>query len=389
MAEDFHNLSVRTAGDLFLYFPRTYEDRSKPIPLRTALGKNGPEPINTVVEVIAHDFFGWGRKQTLKIYVQDETATAALVCFGRNFLQNSILPGQRYFLYGKFEYKYGELQSSSFDMEPYSEKPSGFGSILPIYPLSGRLNQGFLRRIMYSLLDAEGKYLEPELPEQVQARKNLLPTPEAYRNIHFPGSVELLRLAKKTLIFEELFYLQLVIGKNRLNRSTVKREERHFPGTLRQQLIENLPFTLTSGQFEVLREIDTDISSSAPMARLLQGDVGCGKTLVAFLTALSFIETGMQAVLMAPTELLAKQHAENAFTLLSSLGVQVAFLSGSVTGEKRRTLLDRISSGEVDLIAGTHALFSEDVRFHKLGFIIIDEQHRFGVLQRRPRTFSL
>lgn len=382
-AGDFHNLSVRTAGDLILFFPRDYEDRLKPVPLRSAAGKNETVLVNTVVKVSAHDFFGWGRKKTLKIYVEDETAAAALVCFGRNFLQNSILPGQRYFLYGKFEYKYGELQSSSFELEPYSEHPSCFGSILPVYPLSGRLNQGTLRRVIHSLLSAEGKYIGQELPEQVRTEKKLLSTPEAYRNIHFPESWDLLNQAKKTLIFEELFYLQLLIGKNKLNKTGVRREKRSLPGGLRQELIEKLPFSLTSGQVEVLREIDADISSETPMARLLQGDVGCGKTLVAFLTALSFIEGGMQTVLMAPTELLAKQHAENAYTLLSPLEVRAAFLSGSVTGEKRRALLRRIEAGEVDLIVGTHALFSEDVRFAGLGFIIIDEQHRFGVLQRR------
>ena len=382
-ASDLHSLSVTTVGDLLLFFPRAYEDRSAPRPLQSALTTGEAVPVNTVVEVTAHDFFGRGGKRTLKIYVQDETASAALVCFGRNFLQNSILPGQRYFLYGKFEHRYGELQSSSFDLEPFSDKPFGFGSILPVYPLSGRLNQGVLRRTVRGLLAAEGQYIEQELPEPLRAEKALLRSPDAYRNIHFPESGELLRLARKTLIFEELFYLQLVIGRNKLRKNPAPRGKRRFPGDLRKRLIERLPFSLTAGQAEVLGEIDADISSETPMSRLLQGDVGCGKTLVAFLSALSFIEAGMQVVLMAPTELLAKQHAETAAALLAPVGVNTAFLSGSVTGERRRALLRRIADGNARLIAGTHALFSEDIRFRGLGFIIIDEQHRFGVLQRQ------
>lgn len=382
-AKDLHALSISNIGELLLFFPRAYEDRSSPVPLREASGKGGPFPVNTVVTVIGHDFFGWGGKETLKIYVQDETAAAALVCFGRNFLKNKILPGEKYFLYGKFEYKYGELQSSAFEVEPYSDNRLQFGKILPVYPLTGRLNQGFLRNIIYTLLTGEGKYIEQELPEQIRTKKELLSTPEAYYNIHFPVSEDHLRLARKTLIFEELFYLQMIIGRNKLSKERAARSGRTFRNGLRNRFASSLPFRLTEDQEKALKEIDGDITSDTPMTRLLQGDVGCGKTLVGFLSALSFIEEGLQTVLMAPTELLAKQHAENAFTLLSPFGVRVAFLSGSVTGKARRNLLTEVRKGNADIIVGTHALFSEDVDFSNLSYIIIDEQHRFGVLQRR------
>ncbi len=382
-AEDLHNLSVYTVSDLLLFFPRTYEDRVQHVPLKTAFGQGQGAVVNTVVTVIAHDYFGWGRKETLKIYVEDETATAALVCFGRNFLKTKILPGERYFLFGKFEYRFGELQSSAFEVEPYSDRPSGFGKILPVYPLSGRLNQGIMRKCVQTVLTSRAKYLEQELPETIRVNRNLLSTQKAYHNIHFPRSEELLRAARKTLIFEELFYLQIIIGKNRQAKETYRRETRTFPSEMRDRLIAALPFSLTSDQEKALAEIDGDITSPKPMTRLLQGDVGCGKTLVGLLSALSFIASGIQAAFMAPTELLAKQHAENAFALLSPLKVNVGFLSGSVTGEKRRVLREQIARGEVDLIVGTHALFSEDIVFHNLGYIIIDEQHRFGVLQRR------
>jgi ATP-dependent DNA helicase RecG len=351
-----------------------------------------------VVTVLAHDWFGAGRAKTLKIYVEDESGRAALICFNRPFLEKQLVPGRRYRLWGRFAYKYGELQASLFEAEPAPDTPegapesgagaAGFGRILPVYPLSGKLKQGLLRRLVQQALGQYAPSLEDELPAAIILRDGLFPKGEALRAIHFPVSMEELERARKTLIYEELFYLEVMVGKRALERRTGP-ERRADPSgdgefsPLQRRLLERLPFSLTLGQTGAAAEINRDMAGPYPMARLLQGDVGSGKTLVSFLAVLRAVEAGGQAAIMAPTELLARQHAENAARLLEPIGVRPAFLTGNVKASGRSRLLSALAGGEIDLAVGTHALFSKDVIYRNLRLVVVDEQHRFGVTQRQ------
>jgi ATP-dependent DNA helicase RecG len=231
-------------------------------------------------------------------------------------------------------------------------------------------------------MDELARYTKDQLPEYLIRKYNFIDRNRALRNIHFPESMEILEEAEKLLRYEELFYLQLTVGRKTKQTRNAPRPAAAHQYNLQMQLIKNLPFSLTPDQEKVLVEIKRDMDSQYPMARLLQGDVGSGKTLVAFISALGIIESGGQVAFMAPTELLARQHAENAAKLLEPLGVRLAFLSGNVKNSQRKPLLEALNNGEIDLIIGTHALFTGNVAFRNLEFVIVDEQHKFGVLQR-------
>ncbi|MDR2070422.1 MAG: ATP-dependent DNA helicase RecG [Treponema sp.] len=394
---------ITSVGALLCRFPRDWEDRSVAVPLADFQRHSS---VCTVVRVLAHDWFGFGRMRTLKVYVEDSSARAVLVCFNRPFLEKQLVPGKQFRLWGRFFYKYGEIQSTVFEVEPLEgavepEAAAGssrfFGRILPVYPLGAGLTQGLLRKLIKTALTQYAPPLEDELPEAIRCRDGFLSKAQAIRAIHFPASMGELDLARKTLIYEELFYLEVLVGKRAMERRPMRRDasagsgegrERHSgasgtPGSLQRRLLERLPFKLTPGQEEAAGEINRDMDGPFPMARLLQGDVGSGKTLVAFLAALRAVEAGGQAALMAPTELLARQHAENAAALLEPLGVRIAFLTGNIKTAGRTPLLKSLAAGDIDIVVGTHALFSRDVIYRNLRLVVVDEQHRFGVTQRQ------
>jgi ATP-dependent DNA helicase RecG len=354
---------------------------------------------------MAHDWFNFReRTRDLKVYVEDASAKGVLLCFKRPFMEKQLVVGRYYRLWGAFQYKFGELQCASFEVEALAERTEynlidpativnqapkrHFGRILPVYPLSKTLTQSMLRRFIEQALNQYADHLEEELPGYLIQRDQLLPKSQAIRAIHFPGSLEELEQARHTLIYAELFYLEVLVGKRAKERRSVQRTT-GCPGSagallpLQQRLLERLPFRLTQGQTEVIRIINQDLDGPSPMARLLQGDVGSGKTLVSFFAALRGVELGGQVALMAPTELLARQHGENAARLLEPLGVRPAFLTGNLKTAGRTQLLKRLASGEIDFVIGTHALFSKDVQYKNLRLVVVDEQHRFGVLQRQ------
>jgi ATP-dependent DNA helicase RecG len=396
-------MGITSVADLLCHYPRDWEDRSREIPLKDY--QRSPA-ICTVVRVLAHDWFGFGRMRTLKVHVEDHTARAVLVCFNRPFLEKQLVIGNSYRLWGRFSYKYGDIQSTAFEIEALDQEenpdeiqnPSegrvqsrNFGCILPVYPLSTGLNQGTLRRLIREALDQYATPLEDELPPGIIQRDGLAPKARALKAIHFPASPQELNLARKTLIYEELFYLEVLVGKRSLERRGSGNHRLRAAdssgkdgrlSSLQQRLLDRLPFSLTPGQIEAITDINRDMTGTYPMARLLQGDVGSGKTLVSFLAALGAVETGGQTALLAPTELLARQHAENAGALLEPLGVRPAFLTGNLKAVGRSPLLKALAAGEIDLVIGTHALFSRDVMYKNLRLVVVDEQHRFGVTQR-------
>jgi ATP-dependent DNA helicase RecG len=393
---------IDNVAALLCHYPRDWEDRSRAVPLKDFFRSQ----VCTVVTVIAHDWFGFGRMKTLKVHVEDESGRAVLVCFNRGFLEKQLTVGKRYRLWGRFYYKYGELQSSAFEFEPleitadFSAPSKAFGRILPVYSLSAGLNQGLLRRLIRQALIQYAKPLEDELPRPIMEREGFPVKGETLRAIHFPASMDELARARKALIYEELFYLEMMVGKRALERrrrgGAVVTEQVMAPppagrtgaeagvfSPLQERLVERLPFSLTPGQDTAIAEINRDMAGPYPMARLLQGDVGSGKTLVAFLACLRALEGGGQAAMMAPTELLARQHAENAARLLEPVGARIAFLTGNLRAAGRMQLLKSLTAGEIDIVVGTHALFSRDTVYRDLRLVVVDEQHRFGVTQRQ------
>ncbi len=386
-AKAYGELGINTYSDLLLFSPRAWEDRSKIRPLG---GIGEGEMANTLVEVLAHTYFGQrsAKKRTLKILLRDASGHGdgrlSLLCFGRNFLEKSIRVGELYYLYAQVSYNRGELQSSQFELHPATADggfPPSFGIILPIYPLRGALTQRLIRANVKKILDSV-ELFEEELPHSLRTAHTLMPMDRAIREWHFPSSLAEHEEARKTLALDELFYLQLIARRRKgaQQQETLRRSPN--PTKIELALIESLPFALTSDQMTVLHEIRGDLASAGAMNRLLQGDVGSGKTLVAWITALHVLSQRAQVAFMAPTELLARQHAESGAKLLEPLGVRMAFLTGSVKSKERKLLLKAIADGEVDIVVGTHALFSKEVTFKNLRYVIIDEQHRFGVEQR-------
>ncbi len=380
-AQDLAKLGVTSVGELLLHLPRGYENRKEQVSLAQA---QPDRPVNTVATVVGQSFFGHASKRTLKVHIQDESGIASLVCFGRNFLAKTLTEGRAIRIYGTFLRRYGELQTSAFEYEPIERESSSFGRILAVYPLAGSLSQNDVRKAMATALKDYGSKVTSELPESIREARGLLPTPEALAGAHLPRSIEAAQQAARSLIYLELFYLQLGIGLRSAERAKHQRPVTKLPRRLCDQLHQALPFELTSGQHEALEQIVTDLEGATPMARLLQGDVGAGKTAVALLSALPVIESGKQVALMAPTELLARQHADVIARLFQQYGIEVsvALLSGSVKAAVREPLLQAIKDGSVDMIVGTHAVFTEAVDFRNLQYVIIDEQHRFGVMQR-------
>ncbi|MDR1636226.1 MAG: ATP-dependent DNA helicase RecG, partial [Treponema sp.] len=284
---------INTLADLLCHYPRDYEDRSRLVPL--AQFARYPQ-VCTTVTVLSHEWIGFGRMRTLKVQVADESARAVLLCWNRNFLEKQLTVGGRYRLWGRFHFKYGEIQSSAFEISPAGAAAGdtggdtfgegggeGRGGILPVYPLSAGLNQGIFRRLVKGALDAYAPSIDEELPEALIEREGLLPKARAIRNIHFPPAMGELDKARKTLIWGELFYLELIIGRRALDRKQALRDgargelspaKPRGPSALQQRLIERLPFELTPGQKEAAGDINRDMDGPWPMARLLQGDVG-------------------------------------------------------------------------------------------------------------------
>ncbi len=379
VAEKLARLGIFSLADLLLHYPRDYDDRTVFVPLLDSI-KVGRA--HTIVTVLSQEWFGYGRMRTLKLLVEDQSGVAALLCFNRPFLEQSLPVGARALVTGKFQFRRGEIQSSSFEAERLGDGEALPRGLIPLYAATDSLPQGSIRRLLKEALREGGTRVEDEIPPPLREARGLLHKGEALLGIHAPDSVATLNLARESLIYEELFYFQLAVARRAFSRRRDRVQRRPGPGILRQRLLERLPFALTPDQEKSAAEIIADMALPHPMGRLLQGDVGSGKTLVAFLACLEAIEAGGQAALMAPTELLARQHGETAARLLEPLGIRLAFLSGNIDDAARPPLLAALKAGEVDLVLGTHALFSDEVKYKNLRLAVVDEQHRFGVLQR-------
>ncbi len=374
-AEEFQKNGIYTLEDLVLYAPRAYDDRREERLIRYVTEEDSS--VNCHITILSHSAFSSKSGRTIKISAKDDEGTKVeLLCFNRDYLEKMLYTGSQWYLNGSVKKLYGTYQCASFDVKKTKEE-SGIGKILPLYPLSGSLKQKDFRLAVPAALSILSP-IEEVLPAGIREKYNLYDREKALSELHFPTDGNSLTKALETLSFTELLLMEI-----KVMREKPKSKFKHIrPTTLEKRLLESLPFSLTEDQEHVLEEIRSDLSSKYPMSRLLQGDVGSGKTLVAWLSSLFVIASGGQVAFMAPTELLARQHAENAYALLSPLGIRISFITGDVKGKSRKTALEALKKGEIDLAIGTHALFSSDVTFKNLEYVIIDEQHRFGVGQR-------
>ena len=375
-------LGIETIGDLIYYFPRRYEDRSRLTPInQIQAGKT---------ETIKGKVLASGveklrpRLKLLKVAIDDGTGIVYAVWFNQSYLQKYFPAGTTVILSGKVD-RFREIQlvNPAYEILTGDERDLiHTGRLVPIYSLTGRLTQRSLRSLIKEALDKYAHRLPDILPATIRKPHSLINLPRAIVHIHFPESEEDEDVARCRLVFDEFFFLQLGLALSK-ERKVRGRGIRHkVPGKLWEKLKEVLPFALTAAQEKVIEEARTDMEKEAPMNRLLQGDVGSGKTIVATFALLTAVEGGFQAALMVPTEVLAEQHFLNLQRWLLPLKVKVTLLIRSISPRMRRESLEEIESGESDIIVGTHALIQEKIKFSRLSLVIIDEQHRFGVRQR-------
>ena len=387
-AAAFARLGIQTVYDLLTYYPRAYEDQSRVTPIaQLRAGERA-----TVLAVIQRVTERPTRRRgftVLTALLGDETGYAQAVWFNQRFLKTKLREGRRILLTGKADYAYnggGQLaltNITSFELLGAEEDAGEHLGILPVYAATEGLTQKQLRAMMEYVLLQTVDELEENLPQRVREEYRLIGRRSAFRHIHFPKEEEELRTARRRLAFEELYLIQC--GLLALKKRTAEEQEgiAHGPnGALVERVRAALPFALTDDQEKVWAEITCDMESLLPMRRLVQGDVGSGKTAIALLALVKTVESGHQGAMMAPTEILARQHYDYLRELLTPLGVRVGFLSGRLTKKERTAMDAALAAHEVDIAVGTHALIQDHVAFAALGLVVTDEQHRFGVAQR-------
>jgi ATP-dependent DNA helicase RecG len=374
-------LGVRTVDDLIENFPRRYEDYSKVMSVKNL--HPGQVTIKAKINSVTGRYVRKGIHITEAI-ASDDTASVRLVWFNQPYRAGAIKQGQEYFVAGEYALRRSRFSIANPSVELVSDFPVNTARIIPVYRETKGLKSNQIRRLIREALQ-----FVQELPEHLPAwllkDKNLLDYPTAVKEIHFPSSGELWSAAKKRLAFEEVFQLTLAALLNKQENLAEKSLAIPFREELAKKFVVELPFKLTDAQRKATWQIYQDMQKSQPMNRLLEGDVGSGKTVVATMSALMAMEAGFQAALMAPTEILARQHADTIINLLDKFGYEdkAGLLLGSLNQAAKKTMHERIAAGDFRLIIGTHALISEKVDMHRLGLIIIDEQHRFGVAQRK------
>ena len=375
-----NRIGIYTLNDLITYFPRDYEDRGKIKNIAEII--DGEEalisafPVGRMIEIKIR------RNLTLcKLYVRDESGGCELIWYNQSYLKNVFKQNVRYNFYGKIKKKMGkyEMQAPVFEEEGNNRTT---GKIVPIYPLTYSLTQRVLTSIMEAGINEVYGKLEETLPDYIINNYKLMDINNSYKQIHFPESFTNFEMARYRLAFEELFTMQLALLCLK-NKNDVKSKGISFSKNVdMQDLILQLPFKLTNAQLRSLEEIEADMENSKPMNRLLQGDVGSGKTVIAMLAAYKCVKSGYQAAIMAPTAILATQHLESFQNLLGKNGIRCELLVSGISKKNKESILQRLQAGEIDILIGTHALIEENVVFNKLGLVITDEQHRFGVRQR-------
>jgi ATP-dependent DNA helicase RecG len=380
-------LNIFTYGDLLQHYPFRHEDRTKLYSIKE-LNETMPN-IQLKGRITGFEMPGIARKKRLVGYFTDGTGDIELVWFqGINWVKEKIKTGVEYVVFGKPN-RYGrKLSIAHPEIEPVTSRTDKGGSLQPVYSLSEKLrskhmDSRFILKLVEEVLKIAEPHIRETLPASLLEAEKLIPKKAAIRQIHFPNDITQLSAAQHRLKFEELFYIQLRLLKLKLVRQEKYKGIVFNDASLVTEFYNNhLPFSLTDAQKRVIKEIYADMRSGKQMNRLLQGDVGSGKTIVAFICALLVISGGGQVALMAPTEILAQQHFANLKKYASKMKIPIALLTGSTKQSERRPLHIALQENHLKILIGTHALLEEEVKFNRLGLAIIDEQHRFGVAQR-------
>ena len=378
-AELLKQMGIVTLDDMLSHYPHTYEDRSKITPLAEVQEGMNCYIRATVEKISSHFAHGRGNKM-MRLLVSDDTGTMEILFFQASFYERSFHTEETYYFYGRVS----RGKSGLLMAHPEFEKMSGpfEPSILPVYRTVKGISQKDLRKISRFALEQTDS-AEETLPGWLIKKSRICSREAALRNIHFPADKMSFRTAKYRLVYEELFFLQTGLFLKGHMRQSAGDGICFSHNSAVRDFAASLPYELTDAQMRVLQEISNDMESPVPMQRLVQGDVGSGKTAVAAAALYKAAEDGYQGVMMAPTELLAAQHFETFQEMFQGTGIRIGFLSSGVRAKERRRVLEGIGNGDIDILIGTHAVIQDEVEFSRLGLVVTDEQHRFGVDQRK------
>ena len=377
--KQLHKLGITNVTSLLTYFPRSYEDRRTIYRIGELKSGMTGGVVGNVIAV--QEKRPRPRLSILEVVIADSTGPLKIVLFNQGYKKNFYKKGQRLYAYGKAEFQYGAMQMNTPQIENLGDGGEPDRGIVPIYALADGVSQFVVRSSVRNWFAANHE-LQEILPAEVREAHQYMSRYDAFKMMHFPDSSERYEEARHQLAYEELFVMQSGLALLRNKEQCHKGPKMGPNGDLMARCIENLPFSLTGDQQRALEDIRIDMEDERPMQRLLQGDVGSGKTVVATLSLLKAIENGYQGVLMAPTEILAAQHYEGITEVCRNLGITIELLTGSTTKKEKERIYEGLDDGSINMIIGTHALIQEGVNFHNLGLVIIDEQHRFGVEQR-------
>ena len=377
-AKQFAQLNIFTLRDLICHFPRGYEDRTQLVTV-SQLEVDRPACFRAMVMNTPRTHHIRKGLDLTKVQVADHTGRVNLTFFNQKFTTDQLEYGKEYYFYGSLTGDYLGYQITGPSFEGLDAPPIATRRVLPRYPLTAGLsNASVVKAVQQALALCDPP--EEIIPPQVRQQYNILPAERAYYAIHQPATMEEAELAKRRLIFEEFFVFSAGLSLLRVSRAG--KQTAPYCNTDLKDFHGALPFSLTGAQSRAIGEICLDLQKGVPMNRLVQGDVGSGKTMVAAAAAFLAARNGAQTALMAPTEILAEQHAQSLQRLFEPLGIRVALLTGSMTEKQKRQTREAIALGQIDLAVGTHALLTDKTQFHHLGMVIADEQHRFGVAQR-------
>jgi len=384
-----NKLGIKTINDLLFYFPRRHEDRSKFLPISELKSKIGF--FSTIKGVVrsASVFRTRTGITMFQLTVSDGTGTVYATWFNQPYLKKYFKAGDNLILYGKVQL-HSRLQMIVPEYEIITDDEDfavHIGRITPIYPLTESVRQRMLRSIAYTAVENFSACVQDPVPNDVKLNQSLIDLKFAIKHIHFPDTFQTLENARRRLVFDEFFFLESMLA---LKKARLKYNTKAFSHKVESGLLnlfdKSLPFELTTAQKKVIEHIKKDMASPRPMCRLLQGDVGSGKTIVALHAVVISKQSGYQSAIMAPTEILAQQHYAVFNKFLSSLGVKICLLTSSLSLKEKANIKAQIKSGEVDVVVGTHSLIEEDVGFKNLSLVVVDEQHKFGVAQRLKIT---
>lgn len=374
-------LNINTLEDMIWHIPRDYEDRRK---LTKIANLKEGERVSFYGQILGEGTILRPRKNLalVKFNIKDDSGVIEVVFFNQLYLKKVLKPGQKLIVNGEVKRGYRGLQLVNPLIDKIGSVREDRQVILPIYPSTEGLSQRELISIQKKAIGEVARALKEYLPDRIVKANRLCSINFAIKNIHFPSSIDALKIAKFRLVFEEFFLLQLGLFKIKKGFIERKKAPALKNNTRIDKLLKSLPYRLTQAQARVFREIQADMERDLPMNRLLQGDVGSGKTILAIMALLKAVDSGYQAAFMAPTEILAEQHYASLIKLLAPFNIKIGLLVGGLLKKDKDKILEQVGAGEINIVIGTHALIQEGVNFHKLALVITDEQHRFGVRQR-------